>query len=77
MLIVDAIVIRCGATTPDPAVQAVLDAKTALHDQQTGEDHSAGCGVLLPWWDAYRCVDCDKFFHKPCIADHFRRTATR
>ena len=74
--IIDALHIGCGATTPDPIRQAKLDAATALHDLTTGEDHSAGCGVLLLWWDAYRCLDCDKFFHQECLRVHFARTAT-
>jgi hypothetical protein len=74
--VIDALHIRCGATTPDPLKQAALDLATSLHDVRTGEDHSAGCGILERWWDLYRCLDCDKFMHKECLRVHFKRTAS-
>lgn len=76
MTLIDAMHIRCGATTPDPIQQAVHDATTALHDFTNGEDHSAGCAVLILWWDSFRCLDCEKFFHKECLRRHFMNTAT-
>ena len=77
LLLVDAMHIRCGATTPEPTIQALLDAKTLIHDVTTGENHNAGCGKLILWWEAYRCVDCDKFMHRECIQEHFKRTKTK
>jgi hypothetical protein len=74
-MLIDAMHIRCGATSPDPIVQAILDAKTLVHDLSTGEDHSAGCGILMLWWDSYRCVDCEKFMHRECLRKHFADTA--
>lgn len=74
--LIDALHIACGATSPNPATQAAIQAATAVYDLATGEDHSAGCGTLLLWWDSYRCLDCDKFFHKECLKVHFARTAT-
>lgn len=74
-LIQDALHIRCGATTPDPEKQAALDTLTTLHDLTTGENHTAGCGALVLWWDSFRCLDCEKFMHKDCLVIHFRRTS--
>jgi hypothetical protein len=74
--LIDAMHIRCGAATPEPLVAVLQELQTLAHDALTGENHQAGCGKKLLWWDSYRCVDCDKFFHLECIREHFERTKT-
>jgi len=60
--------IACGASDPDPKVeQRVASARTDLGCAPDGD----GCGRLIVLWNAYRCVECGRWFHRSCIEQHF------
>jgi len=62
--------IRCGAVSPDPAVEARAPFLAPLRPTTY-----AGCERESAWWYMYRCVDCGRWFHQTCIAQHFRSSA--
>jgi hypothetical protein len=63
-------VIRCGLSDPDPRAEArIADARAALG--AAADD--VGCGRLVVLWEAYRCVECGRWFHRGCIVRHFER----
>jgi hypothetical protein len=53
----------------------VLCGGISLTDQSiTWARANDGCGNLLRLEDAYRCVDCTRWYHRRCMAaNHFNR----
>lgn len=35
-----------------------------------GENSLGGCGKDIPLSDAYRCSDCEQYFHRDCLRQH-------
>lgn len=55
--------VMCGVGSLMPLQWSVEWAKS--HD---------GCGEVLPLGEAYRCLDCSRYYHKKCMAaNHFNR----
>jgi hypothetical protein len=63
----DAARIACGASHPDPRVEARFDGLREAAGQPTG----GGCWKLIPWTAAYRCVQCGRWGHERCLRAHF------
>jgi hypothetical protein len=65
--------VMCGTFHPDVEVHA----RAMLMRQETPDDgviyrDSTGCGRLMHWTYAYRCVDCGIWFHQDCLLNHFK-----
>lgn len=61
------VTIACGATHPDPNTERRF---RALREAE-GHKVEGGCGSMLHWTYAFRCVECCRWFHRQCILDHF------
>lgn len=64
----------CGDSDPDPAVERRIVAAR----EQTGHpvDPPACGGQTLVVTNAYRCVECGRWFHHDCILAHFNAHRT-
>lgn len=62
----------CGTYHPDLEThrRCMILAGVAPEQAMTYDD--TGCGALMVWTFAYRCVDCGRWFHKTCIWRHFQ-----
>jgi hypothetical protein len=62
-------VIPCGASDPDGGAEARIAAARSAIGAPTDE----GCGRLIVLWEAFRCVECGRWFHRACMERHFER----
>jgi hypothetical protein len=65
--------VACGATDPDPYVEALIAEMRQNINAPKGFDGCGGSGV---WSYMYRCVECGRWMHKDCILKHFESHKT-
>jgi hypothetical protein len=56
--------IRCGRSHPHPHTEVVIQ-------RSRPGPIRGGCGKLIRWWNAYRCVECGVWMHRTCLREHF------
>lgn len=65
----DMLRVACGISHPDPDVERRIEAMRKEAGHETGP--YGGCGAVMFWTFAYRCVECGRWFHRPCAGRHF------
>jgi hypothetical protein len=66
--------IRCGLSDPDPRTEQRI---ATVRDVSGFASNPEGCGRLMVLWNAFRCVECARWFHRSCIERHFEQHRTR
>lgn len=57
----------CGNTALDEQSEAIVRSMRA----EAGGAPEGGCGQLIEWLMAYRCLECGRWMHAECLRQHF------